>query len=203
MTGVVADQRFVGEICGFGTASGRRVVIGRWTESPFGAIADAMIEAADGHRTLIAPTAEVAAYIRGVYSFDEVVVGHVVTARSDGQLGFDGGPLVASIDLGRRDLLGRLLHLVPHRLATSPRWAAAIDPIARTVLRGVRTRGRSAGGVEYYGATDRRRIDAVRATWWGVDLGPLTTVDPPVRFGFSSAPRRPSIVAVTTTVRAD
>jgi hypothetical protein len=25
-------------------------------------------------------------------------------------------------------------------------------------------------------------------------------VDPPVRFGFSSAPRRPSIVAITTTI---
>jgi len=201
MTGVVAEQRFVGEICGFGTASGRRVVIGRWAESPFGAIADAMVEASDGHRTLIVPTAAVAAYIRGVYSFDEVVVGHVVTARSDGHLGFDGGPLVASIDLGRRDLLGRLLHVVPVRLATSPRWASAIDPIARTVLRGVRTRGRTAGGDEFYGATDRRRVDAVQATWWGTDLGPLADVDPPVHFGFSSAPRHPSIIAVTTTVR--
>jgi hypothetical protein len=41
----------------------------------------------------------------------------------------------------------------------------------------------------------------VEASWAGTDLGDLADVDPPVRFGFSSTPRRPSIVAVTTTVQ--
>jgi hypothetical protein len=68
-------------------------------------------------------------------------------------------------------------------------------------MRGVRTSGRTAAARETYGATDRRRVTAVRATWGGQDLGTLADIDPPVRFGFSSTPIRPSIVAVTTTVR--
>ena len=73
--------------------------------------------------------------------------------------------------------------------------------MARVLLPGVRTRGTTAGGDEFYAATDRHRLTTVAARWDGVDLGGLADVDPPVRFGFSSTPRRPSIVAVTTTVR--
>ena len=51
--GVVdAEDRFVGEIAGAGTTSGTRLVIGHWPTSPFGPIADAMVEDADGHRVL-------------------------------------------------------------------------------------------------------------------------------------------------------
>ena len=196
-----ADQRFVGEICGFGTASGCRVVIGRWPQSPFGSFADAMVEQADGHRLLIAPSDELAAYVSGVYGFDETVVAPVSTERVTGRLRFVGGPLAAAVTIGGRDPLGWVLRGVPTALATSTRWAVAVDPIARLTMRGVRTRGSTVGGDEFYGATDRHHVTAVQASWDGVDLGPLTDVEPPVRFGFSSTPRRPSIVAVTTTVR--
>lgn len=199
---VAADaQRFVGEICGFGTTSGRRVVIGRWPVSPFGSIADAMVEDASGQRTLIAPTDEVGHYIAGVYGFDEIVVAPVTADRSGDGLRFEGGPLVADIVVGGRDALGWLLRAVPGRIATHTRWASMVDPFAARLLRGVRTRGTTVGGEEFYGATDRHRVVGVRASWDGVDLGALTDVDPPVRFGFSSTPRRPSIVAVTTTIR--
>jgi hypothetical protein len=65
----------------------------------------------------------------------------------------------------------------------------------------VRTRGATPGGDEFYAATDRHRLTTVTARWDGTDLGALAPVDPPVRFGFSSTPRRASVVAVTTTVR--
>ncbi|MET0460640.1 MAG: hypothetical protein ABW195_15425 [Ilumatobacteraceae bacterium] len=195
------DQRFEGEICGVGTTSGCRVVIGRWPRSPFGSFADAMVEQADGHRLLIAPTHQIADYVSGVYGFDETVVATVDTRRTAGALELRGGPLVVEVTIGGRDLLGWALRGVPEAVATSPRWAAVIDPIARLTMRGVRTSGTTVGGHEFYGATDRHHVTAVRATWDGVDLGPLSDVDPPVRFGFSSAPRHPSIVAVTTTVR--
>jgi hypothetical protein len=198
---VVARERFVGEIAGVGTSSGTRIVIGRWPRSPFGPVADAMVERADGRRVLLAPSADLAAYITSVYEFDEVVVGPVTTSRADGRLSFAGGPLEVELTIGARDALGWALRAVPAPLATSPAWATIVDPVARTVLRGVRTRGTTAGGDEFYGATDRHRVTAVTATWDGVDLGSLAPVEPPVRFGFSSAPRRPSIVALTTTVR--
>ena len=193
--------RFDGEICGFGTASGVRIVVGWWPVSPFGSFADAMVEHPDGRRLLIAPSQAIAELVGGVYGFDDIVVGDVVAWRTSGCLHIAGGPLRADVSIGGRDPLGWVLRLVPRRVATSVTWARLVDPVARLTLRGVRTAGRTAGGRETYGATDRHRVVGVEATWEGRVLGPLADVDPPVRFGFSSTPKRPSIVAVRTTIR--
>src|SRR3954447_18628874 len=194
-------QRFDGEICGFGTVSGIRVVIGRWVSSPFGEFADAMVEEPDGHRWLIAPGAALVEYIGAVYEFDDTIVADVVTTRTADALHFAGGPLQADVSLGNRDALGWILRCVPRRIATSVAWGSLIDPFARVALHGVRTSGRTPGGRETYGATDRHRLAAATATWHGRPLGEMVDVDPPVRFGFSSTPTRPSIGAVTTKVR--
>lgn len=196
-----ARVRFVGEICGFGTTSGYRVVIGRWTASPLGPIADAMVEAPDGHRTLVAPSIAVAEYIAATYTFDEIATGPVVAERSTHGLVVQGPGLEATVTLGRRPPLGLVLRAVPHRVAAAPWFAALVDPLARRVLPGVRTRGTAGGDRrEWYGAHDLHAVAAVRASWRGQDLGTLAPVDPPVRFGFGSTPRRPSVVAVTTTI---
>jgi hypothetical protein len=200
-TGRVAHQRFDGEICGFGTASGVRIVIGRWADSPYGSFTDAMVEHPGGRRVLVAPSVDLADFVGGVYAFHDTVVCEVFTERSPGHLTFTGGPLTADVTIGKRDALGWALRCVPRSLATSVAWARFVDPLARMTMRGVRTSGRTATARETYGATDRRRVTAVRATWATQDLGPLADIDPPVRFGFSSTPIRPSIVAVTTTIR--
>ena len=46
---------FGGHIAGLGTTSGVRMVIGMWSESPFGRFADVMVETADGQRTPAGP----------------------------------------------------------------------------------------------------------------------------------------------------
>jgi hypothetical protein len=108
-----------------------------------------------------------------------------------------------SLDLtaGPRTPLGLALRAVPDWLAESPAWCTLTDPVARVVLRGVRTRG-TAGGErkEWYGATDVRRVTAMHGTFAGADLGQLSEVDPACRFGFSSTPRTPSVTTVVTTV---
>ena len=192
--------RFVGEICGICTSSGRRIVVGRWPTSPFGPIADAMVEDAAGHRTLVAPTSEIGEFIARVYEFDEVVVAAVNAERGGGSLTFHGGPLEVRATIGRRDPLGWLLRAVPGPLAASPAWCRVIDPIARVAMRGVRTVGHTTGGTEFYGASDRHAVVAVQVTWNGTDAGELAPVAPAVRFGFSSTPATPSLVAVTTTI---
>jgi hypothetical protein len=158
-----------------------------------------MVETATGHRVLVAPTDEVADFVAATYSFDEVriepiaVTGWVLGSPS----------LSLSLTVGRRTALGRLLRVVPRRLAASPAWCTVTDPVARAVLRGVRTRGSAGGGRrEYYGATDHHAIEAVTGTFDGQDLGRLAPVDPAPAFGFSSTPRRPSVTTVVTTVRA-
>ena len=80
---------------------------------------------------------------------------------------------------------------MPRRLATSPAWARVTDPVARVVLRGVRTRGTAGNGRrEYYGATDLHRVTAISGSWQGERLGDLAPVTPEPGFGFGSTPRR-------------
>ncbi len=193
-------DRFTGRIAGAGSSSGIRIVVGRWDASPWGPFADVMIEDADGHRVLLAPDERVRDFVAATYSFDEIVVEPV---RVDGQEPWR--VVTPSLDLklsvGRRTALGHLLRVVPPALATSPAWCAAIDPIARVVMRGVRTRGTAGQGRrEWYGATSVHAVTALSGTWRDVDLGELAPVDPPCRFGFSSVPRRPCVTAVVTTV---
>lgn len=193
--------RFHGEICGFGTASGTRVVVGRWPQSPYGAVADVMLEDSAGHRMLIAPDERLAAFITATYTFDAVVVAPVAAERTEDRLQVVAGSLSADVELGDRLLLGHVLRAVPRALGATRGWVAVTDPIARLLMPGVRTRGRTAGGRrEWYAAHDLRAVAAVRASWQGDDLGDLSDVEPPVRFGFGSTPRRPSIASITTTV---
>lgn len=153
-------RRFEGEIAGFGTTSGVRLVLGMWRRTPLGSFADVMLQEADGHRMLLAPSAEVAALIESTYTFDEVRVGEV-RLRVDGPRRHLTGPgLEVTVDVGRRTPLGRVLRLVPRWLATAPAWLRVLDPAARVLLRGVRTHGSAKDGRrESYGAVDVHR-------WW-------------------------------------
>lgn len=193
--------RFDGEIAGLGTASGVRIVIGNWPRSPFGPAADAMVEFPGGHRLLLAPTAALADFVAATYSFDDIQIKPVSVQRSAGRLQLQAGELRLALDVGPRPLLGMVLRAVPARLASAPAWATLIDPVAALVLPGVHTRGSAGGGRrEYYGARDLHRLAGCGASWAGRDLGGITDVVPPVRFGFGSTPSRPAIVRITTTI---
>ena len=161
-----------------------------------------MHEDPGGLRTLLAPTEQVAEFVGATYAFDHVELVPVETVRTAEALHLTAGGFAATVTVGRRTGIGRLLHLVPARIAVAPWCCTAIDPIARVAMRGVRTRGTAGNGrVEWYGATDQHRVAAVRCTLDGDDVGALADVWPPVHFGFSSTPRAPSVVAVTTTIR--
>ncbi|MTD13834.1 hypothetical protein GIS00_07755 [Nakamurella sp. YIM 132087] len=196
---------FDGAILGIGWTSGVRTVIGVWPRSPLGPIADVMIEMPYGHRVLLAPTTAVADYIAATYTFDEVRV-QPVHARRSGPAGRRWSVRTTDLDLdldaGRRTALGVLLQVVPRELAVAPWWVGTLDPVARRVLRGVRTRGTAGGGrTEFYGALDQHRISGATGSLDGVSLGGPAPIDPPVRFGFGSVPPRPSVVRIVTTIR--
>ncbi|GAA2480880.1 hypothetical protein [Terrabacter carboxydivorans] len=194
-------QRFHGQIAGVGSASGMRVVVGSWERTPLGSFGDAMVETADGHRVLLAPTAEVAAFIEATYAFDEVRLEPVTVSSGRYRWHVESPSLELDLRVGGRLPLGRLLRAVPARVASSPAWATMVDPVARVALRGVRTRGTAlAGRREYYGATDLHAVTSLDGAFEGAPLGALAAVDPPCRFGFSSTPARPSVTTVVTTV---
>ena len=193
--------RFHGRIAGFGTGSGVRLVVGMWPRSPLGGFADVMVEQADGHRILLAPSEAVADFVGATYTFDEVRIVPVVYSRDGRVISVDAGPLAARFTIGDISWLGRLLRLVPTGLATRPGWLRLVDPVARVLVPGARTAGSAGNGRrEFYGVTSARSISGITATWNGDDLGGLERLHPPVRFGFGSAPAAPHIVEVTTTI---
>lgn len=194
-------HRFEGRIAGVGSTSGVRVVVGRWSRSPFGPFADAMVATATGHRVLLAPTRQVADFVAATYAFDEVRVEPVVVAGDDDSWVVSGPSLTLTLGIGPSTRVGRLLRLVPAPMARHPAWASAADPFSRVVMRGIRTRGSARPGRrEWYGATDVRAVVRIDGSFDGAGLGALEPVDPPCRFGLSSTPRRPSVTDVVTTV---
>ena len=196
-----ARQRFRGRIAGVGSTSGVRVVVGWWPQSPFGPFADVMVERADGHRLLLAPSEQVEDLVTGTYTFDEVRREPVAAEVDERAWSVRTPSLGLELTVGARTGLGRLLRAVPRPVAESPVFATVADPVARLVLRGVRTRGTARPGRrEYYGATDTRTVTGLVGSLDGVALGDLAPVDPPCRFCFSSTPRRPSVTSVTTTI---
>jgi hypothetical protein len=201
---VTVDLVFDGWIAGLGTREGTRAVLGRWSSSPWGAFADVMVERADGHRILLAPSNDVADFVSTTYRFDEVIV-VPVGVRTDAvhrSWHVTAGPLLLSFRLGGRTAQGRLLAALPRPVTRSPLFAAAVDPVARALVPGVRTRGTAGGGrIEWYCASAQYAVVGADARWAGTDLGPLTDVVPPVRFGFSSSPRTPAVTRVRTVVR--
>jgi hypothetical protein len=172
-----------------GFTSGDRVVVGHWARTPIGPMSDVMWAEPGGRRVLYAPDERVAALVTAVYRFDAVEIGPVVVDATDGlhvRLGHD-----------------RDLHLQPGRRLPMPgRWRPAWftrwveGPVARVAM-GVRTYGMSPSGVrEWYRADAWTRLAGATGRVGSRDLGAMAAVDPPCRFGFSEAPRRPSITAV-------
>jgi hypothetical protein len=192
---------FTGHIAGFGTSAGVRLVIGTWSVSPFGCFTDVMVQTRADERILLAPTTEVADFVSATYNFDRVEVGPVTAEMSPQRLAVSALGLDITIALGGPAPLDRLLRLIPARLATDPRWLRAIDPLASRIVPGVRTAGSAGSGRrEYYGVRRSRLIRSATGGFAGRDLGGLTPLEPPVGFGFSSAPKTPQIVDVTTTI---
>lgn len=158
-------QTFRGQIAGVGSTSGTRVVVGWWQDSPFGTFADAMVERADGHRMLLAPSEQVAELVSTTYTFDEVRVEPVAVTDEvrPGHWEFTSPSLALTLEVGARMPLGHLLRLVPAAVSASPAFATAVDPVARVALRGVRTCGQArAGRREYYGARDMHAVTSMR-----------------------------------------
>lgn len=154
-------------------------------------MADLMWATPDDRRILVAPSDDIARFVSAVYRFDDVVVAPRFRALiADRALTLD----VPERALSLRCRAGRGWP-IPLR---GPAWLTrhVAGPVARRAL-GVETYGVSPTGVrEWYRARWYRPLIGGLATLDGRDLGAMGPLEPPVRFGFSEPPRRPSMVWV-------
>ncbi len=178
----------VGSIVSSGFASGDRVVVGHWSETPIGPLTDVMWAAPDGRRTLFVPSREAADFVGGVYEFDRTEVVPFEVVRTGRTLDVRAGD--------------RALHFVSRRGITIPvprpaaftRWVEA--PLAKGLL-GVVVHGTSPTGVrEWYRADRWAPLRRAAARVGGTPLGKMAPVSPSCGFGFSEPPARPSWVDV-------
>ena len=177
------------------------MVVGSWATSPFGVFADVMVETRDGERILLAPTSDIAEFVSQTYTFDRIELGAVDVRHTADDFRVTAPGLAVSARLGGPAPFDWLLRLVPPMLSRAPAWLRLINPVASTLVSGVRTAGSAGNGRrEYYGVRRTRLITAVDGTFDGDDVGGLAALHPPVRFGFSSAPSMPQWVSVTTTI---
>ena len=161
-------------------------------DRPLALVADRRVHGSDvgGSRRHASPPSAVGsrAFVRpGIYAFDNAAVAPVVATVTTSSVEVHAG------DVGV-DLSGGLALPIPFSsIPRVTRWVH--DPIARVTM-GVRTYGKSPTGVrEWYRAQTYRRVLTASGSVDGRDLGPLAPrIDPPVRFGFSEPPRRPSMV---------
>ncbi len=201
---------FEGAITGAAFASGDAVVAGTWARSPFGQFIDVMWRRPDGTRILLAPSHEVAIYVSGLYSFDEMEVVPIHGGIRDAQISVWAGPLEFHAHLAPRDWRSWLFGLRPRSLRRSPWWISLEDRLARpfvgTLLgggAGVRAAGTAPGGQqEYYGADDWRRITAASLMVHGAPAGDLADFPANFGVGLSAFPTIPSSVRVGTLIRS-
>lgn len=199
-----------GAITGAAFTSGEAVVVGTWARSPFGQFVDVMWRRPDGTRILLAPCAEVAIYVAGLYSFDEVSVVPIRGGLTGAQVSVWAGPLAFHARLAAQEWRSWLFALRPRFLRRSPAWITVEDRLARPFVgrllgggAGVRAAGIAPGGQqEYYGADDWRRIATARLTVDNVDAGDMGDFPADFGVGLSAFPTIPSSVRVGTLIRS-
>ncbi len=146
-----------------------------------------MWASADGVRRLRVPSPRALAFVSGIYAFDVAELTAVTATVTMSSVEVQAGDIEVSLHAGRA-------RPIPFsQLPGVTRWVQ--DPIARLTM-GVRTYGKSPMGVrEWYRASSYRLVRDASARVAGEHLGALAPrIDPPVRFGFSEPPRRPSMV---------
>ncbi len=201
---------FEGAITGIGFTSGDAVVVGAWARSPLGSFVDVMWRRPDGQRVLLAPDHDVAAYVGGLYTFDEVLVVPIRGGVRDSLVAVTAGPLDLRAQLAPRDWRSWLFALRPRVLRRSPTWIRVEDRLARPFIgallgggSGVRAAGIAPGGQrEYYGADDWRLVRRARLSVYGVDAGQFTDMPADFGVGLSAFPTVPASVRVGTLVQS-
>ncbi len=190
-----APDRFFeldGVIGAAGFASGDRVVIGHWHDSPIGPFDDVMWAEADGWRTLFVADERSKSFITAVYQFDSVIVAPTLVVRFSPEARH---PLLEAEwpDAQLEFHVGKAAPFPPR-----PAWVTRRieGPIAKKTMN-VDTYGVSPTGVyEWYRTRKLRRILGGWGIVAGRDLGEVGPPSEATGFGFSEPPPFASVTEI-------
>ena len=183
---------FKGRISSSGFASGDRIVVGDWKESPLGSFTDIMWARPDGHRTLIAPNQEVVDYVEGMYSFDEIKIQDITVTEKERRFTLS----CESMDL---DFSWKKGWKIPFRRSLF--FIATVELFFAKLFFGTKTHGTTKNNRKEWYAIDRvSNITDANATIEGKDAGGKMPMKEPCKFGFSEAPKKPSSCEVRTHI---
>jgi hypothetical protein len=207
---MTAVDLFEGAITAAAFREGDAVVVGAWARSPLGRLVDVMWRDPAGRRVLLAPTEAAAAYVAGLYTFDEVRVVPVRGGVRGDEVDVQAGPLRLRAAVAPPDWRSWLFALRPRTLRRSPRWVELEDRLARPVVgrligggAGVRAAGVAPGGQrEWYGVDDWRPLRWASLHVDGLDRGAMRDMPADLGVGLSAFPPTPASVRVGTMILA-
>jgi uncharacterized membrane protein len=183
---------FKGRITSSGFSSGDRIVVGAWNESPFGEFTDIMWAKPDGQRVLIAPNQEVADYVDAMYSFDQIEIQDINIKHGENNLSVDCNSMKLEFEWNRG-------FRIPFKRSLF--FIATVELFFAKLFFGTRTHGVTKNHRKEWYAIDRvSKITNAEALISGQNLGRMSSMSEPCKFGFSEAPKKPSSCEVRTHI---
>ena len=183
---------FSGRITSSGFDSGDRIVVGAWKTSKFGEFTDIMWAKPDGTRVLIAPTQEIADYVTDMYTFDEVILENITTTQGGRNLKINCSSMELEFTWNRG-------FSIPFKRSLF--FISTVELFFAKLLFSTRTYGITKNNRKEWYAIDRvSKVVQATAKIKGIDVGSLTPMNEPCKFGFSEAPKKPSSCVVRTHI---
>lgn len=183
---------FKGRITSSGFQSGDRIVVGTWDESRFGKFTDIMWARPDGHRTLIAPSKDIAEYVDEMYSFDEILIQDIDVEQN-------GDEMKVSCEMMELEFVWNRGWKIPFK--RSLLFIATVELFFAKLFFSTRTHGVTRNNRKEWYAIDRvSKITKANAIISGQSAGQISPMKEPCKFGFSEAPKKPSSCEVRTHI---
>ena len=183
---------FSGRITSSGFDSGDRIVVGAWKTSKFGEFTDIMWAKPDGTRVLIAPTQEIADYVTDMYTFDEVILENITTTQGGRNLKINCSSMELEFTWNRG-------FSIPFKRSLF--FISTVELFFAKLLFSTRTYGITKNNRKEWYAIDRvSKVIQATAKIKGIDVGSLSPMNEPCKFGFSEAPKKPSSCVVRTHI---
>ena len=183
---------FEGDIFSSGFDSNNRIVIGNWKDSPFGKFTDIMWAKPNGERVLIAPNKEISEFITKLYDFDKIIISEFNIEENSNHL------IVKANEINCELKWSKGIQIPFNR----PLWLiSSIEYVFGLIFFKTKTHGITKNKKQEWYAVNRiSKLNSIKITINGNDLGDMTKFEPKASFGFSEPIRKPAAISLKTHI---